>query len=67
MDFTLDSDGYFLRRELLAYEAEHGTVAAADTATLSTACSGDCYGTCEGSTSCICGGSCSGTCVGGAK
>lgn len=67
MTFISDSDRHFLQQELLAYEAEHDTFAPQGAATVTTGCTGDCYGTCEGTTSCICGGSCSGTCVGSTK
>jgi len=67
MTFLSDSDRNFLQQELLAYEAGHGAVGPDGAATLNTGCTGDCYGTCEGTTSCICGGSCSGTCVGSTK
>ena len=67
MTSLLDRDRDFLQQELLAYETEHGAIGLYGAASLSTGCTGDCYGTCEGTTSCICGGSCSGTCVGSTK
>lgn len=64
---TRESVRGFLQREVSAYEGKHGTVVGdADKLTAASGCS-DCYGTCEGTVSCICGGSCSGTCVGSTK
>jgi modification target Cys-rich repeat protein len=62
------TDINFLQQELSAYEAEHGVIVLEDgNAPTASGCSGDCYGTCKGTVSCICGGSCSGTCVGSTK
>jgi hypothetical protein len=65
---TVGSDMEFLQQEVSAYEAKYGVVTfkAADMSTINGDCT-DCYGTCEGTVSCICGGSCSGTCTGSTK
>ena len=59
----------FLRHEVSAFEAARGVnlVERDDAPATNDGCSGDCYGTCEGTVSCICGGSCKGTCVGSTK